>query len=73
LSRCVQFPYGFSKRKYTMQLLIVLAIVSLGLASGCAVAVTEMKATADLMTVKEIAALLARLAMHRAQQRRLAG
>jgi len=46
-----------------------LAIVSLVLASGCAVAMTEMKATADLMT----AALLARLAMHRAQQRRLAG
>ena len=56
-----------------MQLLIVLAIVSLVLASGCVVAMTEMKATADLMTAKEIAALLARLAMHRAQQRRLAG
>ncbi len=56
-----------------MQLLIVLAIVPLGLASGCAIAMMEINATADLMTAKEIAALLARLAMHRAQQRRLAG
>ncbi len=56
-----------------MQLLIVLAIVSLVLGSGCAIVMTEMKAAADLMTAKEIAALLARLAMHRAQQGRLAG
>ncbi len=56
-----------------MQLLIVLAIVSLVLASGCAIAMTQIKATADLMTAKEITALLARLAVHRAQQRQLAG
>ena len=57
-----------------MQLLIVLAIVSLGLASGCAIAMTEMKATADLMTAKEITAQLAALAARRSRPwwRRLA-
>ncbi len=57
-----------------MQLLIVLAIVPLGLAFGYAMAMTEMKAIADLMTAKELTALLAVLAAQRSrpQSRRLA-
>ena len=51
-----------AKENHTMQLLIVLAIVPLGLAFGYAMAMTEMKATADLMTAKEITAQLAVLA-----------
>jgi hypothetical protein len=63
-----------AKENHTMQLLIVLAIVPLGLAFGYAMAMTEMKATADLMTAKEITAQLAVLAARRSRPwwRRLA-
>ena len=50
-----------------MQLLIVLAIVPLALALGYAMAMTEMKATADLMTAKEITTRLAVLAALRSR------
>jgi hypothetical protein len=56
-----------AKENHTMQLLIVLAIVPLGLAFGYATAMTEMKATADLMTAKEITAQLAVLAAQRSR------
>jgi len=63
-----------AKENHTMQLLIVLAIVPLGLAFGYAMVVTEMKATANLMTAKEITAQLAALAARRSRPwwRRLA-